>query len=45
MNGNNLLLDTNIVIEVFAGNKSIAAKIDRLPGFYISSECIIIPAV
>ena len=37
MNGNNLLLDTNIVIEVFDGNKSIADKINKLSGFYISS--------
>ncbi len=37
MNGNNLLLDTNIVIEVFDGNKAIADKISKLKKFYISS--------
>jgi tRNA(fMet)-specific endonuclease VapC len=37
MTGNKLLLDTNIVIEVFDGNKSIADKINKLPDFYISS--------
>ena len=37
MSGNSLLLDTNIVIEVFSGNKSIAEKINKLPRFYISS--------
>ncbi len=37
MTGNNLLLDTNIVIEVFDGNKDIADKINKLPEFYISS--------
>ena len=37
MTGNNLLLDTNIIIEVFDGNKAIADKIDKLSTFYISS--------
>lgn len=37
MTGNNLLLDTNIIIEVFDGNRNIADKIDKLPSFYISS--------
>jgi tRNA(fMet)-specific endonuclease VapC len=37
MSGNSLLLDTNIVIEVFDGNKDIADKINELPGFYISA--------
>jgi tRNA(fMet)-specific endonuclease VapC len=37
MTGNNILLDTNIVIEVFEGNKNIADKIHQLPAFYISS--------
>lgn len=32
-----MLLDTNIVIEVFDGNKIIADKIDKLPEFYITS--------
>ena len=37
MNGNKFLLDTNVVIEVFDGNKSIADKINELSEFYISS--------
>lgn len=37
MTGNSLLLDTNIVIEVFDGNKDIADKINKLPEFYIPS--------
>jgi tRNA(fMet)-specific endonuclease VapC len=37
MIGNNLLLDTNIVIEVFDGNKDIADKINKLSEFYITS--------
>ena len=36
MTGNKFLLDTNIVIEVFDGNKEIANKINKLPEFYIS---------
>ena len=35
MTGNKILLDTNIVIEVFEGNKSIADKIDKLSDFHI----------
>lgn len=37
MTGNNTLLDTNIVIEVFDGNKDIADKLDKLSEFYITS--------
>lgn len=37
MNGNKFLLDTNMVIEVFDGNKTIADKIHQLKEFYISS--------
>jgi tRNA(fMet)-specific endonuclease VapC len=37
MTGNNILLDTNIVIAVFDGNKDIADKINKLPEFYITS--------
>ena len=37
MTGNNILLDTNIVIEVFDGNKDIADKINKLPAFYLTS--------
>ena len=37
MTGNNFLIDTNIVIEVFNGNKAIADKINELSGFYICS--------
>jgi tRNA(fMet)-specific endonuclease VapC len=37
MTGNDFLLDTNIIIEVFDGKKAIADKINKLPGFCISS--------
>lgn len=37
MIGNNILLDTNIVIEVFDGNKDVADKINKLPTFYLTS--------
>ena len=37
MTGNKFLLDTNIVIEIFDGNKAIADKINELPEFYIST--------
>jgi tRNA(fMet)-specific endonuclease VapC len=37
MTGNNLLLDTNIVIDVFDGNTDIANKINKLPEFFIPS--------
>ena len=37
MIGNKFFLDSNIVIEVFAGDKAIADKIYQLPEFYISS--------
>ncbi|SRR5260221_13013040 len=37
MTGNKIFLDSNIVIEIFSGNKSIADKINELPVFYISS--------
>lgn len=37
MTGNNYLLDTNVVIELFKGNKAIADKINNLKQFYISS--------
>lgn len=32
-----MILDTNIVIEVFDGNKTIADKISKLDSFYISA--------
>ena len=35
MTGNKILLDTNIVIEVFEGNQLIAGKIDKQKSFYI----------
>ena len=35
MTGNNYLLDSNIIIEIFDGNKAIADKINNLPTFYI----------
>ncbi|WP_439696322.1 type II toxin-antitoxin system VapC family toxin [Mucilaginibacter sp. AW1-7] len=37
MTGNSYFLDTNIVIEVFSGNKAVADKINEIPPFYISS--------
>ncbi|MDR0792665.1 MAG: type II toxin-antitoxin system VapC family toxin [Chitinophagaceae bacterium] len=37
MIGNNYLLDTGIVIEVFNGNKNIANKVNHLSQFYITS--------
>jgi tRNA(fMet)-specific endonuclease VapC len=35
MTGSKFLLDTNIVIEVFDGNKEIADKINKLSEFYL----------
>ncbi len=37
MIGNNFLLDTNIVIEIFDGNKEIADRLNNLSDFYISA--------
>jgi len=37
MTGNNFLLDTNIVIEIFDGNKDIADRVNKLSEFFISS--------
>jgi tRNA(fMet)-specific endonuclease VapC len=37
MTGNKTFLDSNIIIEIFAGNKAIADKTNELPTFYISS--------
>ncbi len=37
MSGNKHLLDTNIIISVFDGNKDVANKISRLSTVYISS--------
>jgi tRNA(fMet)-specific endonuclease VapC len=37
MTGNNYLLDTNIVIEIFDGNKKYADKIYKLNNFYLHS--------
>lgn len=37
MTGNSFLLDTNIIIEVFDGNKTIADKINDSGNFYISA--------
>jgi tRNA(fMet)-specific endonuclease VapC len=37
MTGNKIFLDSNIVIEIFSGNKILADKINDLPHFYISS--------
>jgi tRNA(fMet)-specific endonuclease VapC len=40
MTGNNYLLDTNIIIEIFDGNKKLADKINKLKEFYLS--CIVV---
>jgi hypothetical protein len=40
MTGNKSLLDTNIIIDVFDGNKNYADKINNLRGFYISSTIL-----
>jgi tRNA(fMet)-specific endonuclease VapC len=37
MTGNKIFLDSNIIIEVFSGNKLIADKVNNLLPFYISS--------
>ena len=37
MTGNKYLLDSNIIIEIFDGNKAIADKISKLATFYISA--------
>jgi tRNA(fMet)-specific endonuclease VapC len=37
MTGNKIFLDSSIIIELFAGNQSVADKINQLPQFYISS--------
>lgn len=37
MTGNKFLLDTNIVIEIFDGNKNIADNLNAVTEFYISS--------
>ncbi len=37
MTGSNFLLDTNIVIEIFDGNKMFADKINRQGDFYLPS--------
>ena len=40
MTGSKILLDTNIVIEVFNGNTQIADKINKLSGFAISATVL-----
>lgn len=37
MIGNSVFLDTNIVIEIFEGNKLFADKLYEIPKLYISS--------
>jgi tRNA(fMet)-specific endonuclease VapC len=37
MTGNKILLDTNIIIELFNGNTPIADKLSTFPEFFISS--------
>ena len=36
MSGNKILLDTNIIIKIFEGQKSIATKLQKIAGFYVS---------
>ncbi len=40
MIGNSILLDTNIIIKVFEGNKSIADKLNKIPKIYLSAVVI-----
>ncbi|GEM_PF-1981601 len=40
MTGSNYLLDTNIVIDVFSGNRDIADKIHQLDTFFISATIL-----
>ena len=40
MTGNKYLLDTNIVIEIFDGNREVADKVSALPTLYISSVAL-----
>ena len=37
MIGNKYLIDTNIIVEIFKGNKIIAEKLNKLSEFYISA--------
>ncbi len=37
MNGDNILLDTNIIIEIFGGNKVFADRLNKIKTFYIRS--------
>ena len=37
MIGNKYLLNTNIIVEIFKGNKIIAEKVNKLSEFYISA--------
>lgn len=40
MIGNSILLDTNIILKVFEGNKSIADKLNKIPKIYLSAVVI-----
>ncbi len=40
MTGSKFIIDTNIIIEVFDGNKTIADKLHKLPEFYICSVAL-----
>jgi len=40
MTGSNILLDTNIVIEIFDGNKEIADKVSKFSAIYISAVAV-----
>lgn len=37
MTGDKYLLDTNIIVEIFGGNKEMADKVHNLPVFYVPS--------
>ncbi len=37
MTGDKIFLDSNIVIDIFSGDKTLADKVDELPVFYISA--------
>jgi tRNA(fMet)-specific endonuclease VapC len=37
MTGNKIFLDSNIIIEIFSGNRLLADKVNSQPGFYISA--------
>ncbi len=40
MNGNSVLIDTNIVIEIFSGDKNIAKKLSKFDRVYLPSTVL-----